>query len=172
MPLLMPREVETLQSALDLAYQGWATADQVIRQHGEMRPFTRIRAAERGRIQKLWRLFVIHGLPIPPNPRTGGIESSGSLVEACAQALELEQARLRRCNQLLNCTGLAPLRQALQDQLEASEQRHLPAYGRCGQCRNTQAGGCPDGPSRPASAPPRRCVARSHQDWLWATAER
>lgn len=167
MPLLTPREVEALQCALDLAYQGWASADQVIREHGEVRPFSRIRSVERSRIHQLWRLFVAHGLPIPPNPWTGGIGTPASLVNACGQALEQEQARQKRYGQLLACTDQEELRQVFRAQAEASEQRHGPAYGRCGQCRNTQAGGCPDGPSRPASAPPRRCVARAHQDWLW-----
>jgi hypothetical protein len=167
MPRLTPREVEALQCALDLAYQGWATADQVIRQYGKVRPFSRIRAAEQGRIHQLWRLFVAHGLPIPPNPWTGGVNSPASLADACGQALEQEQARLKRYGQLLVCTDQEELRQVFRAQAEASELRHGPAYGRCGQCRNTQSGGCPDGPSRPPSAPPRRCVARSHQDWLW-----
>lgn len=165
---LTPREVEALQAALDLAYQGWAAADQVIRVHGEVRPFSRIRAAERARIHQLWKLFVGHGLPIPPNPWSCQIPAPDSLVEACAQALEQEQARIRRYRQLLACTDQQTLRHAFSSQRQASEDRHLPALERCGQCRNTLSGGCPDGPSRPPSAPPRRCVARPHQDWLWA----
>jgi hypothetical protein len=167
MPLLMPREVEALQCALDLAYQGWAATDQVIRVHGEVRPFSRIRAAEQARIHLLWKLFVAQGLPIPPSPWTGLIPAPDSLVEACGQALEQERSRLSRYRQLLGCTEQETLRQAFSSQLEASERRHLPALERCGQCRNTLAGGCLDGPSRPTSAPPRRCVARAHQDWLW-----
>lgn len=171
MSLLMPREVEALQCALDLAYQGWAGCDQVIRRHGEVRPFSRIRDAERRRIQQFWRLFISHGLPIPKNPWVGQIPSAESLPEACADALERERARLRRCGQLLAGADQEELRCALHELAEASETRHLPAYERCGQCRNTAGGGCPDGPSRPASAPPRRCVARTHQDWLWQASQ-
>jgi len=167
---LMPRELEALQCALDLAYQGWASCDQVIRRHGEVRPFSRIRDAERRRIHQLWRLFISHGLPIPENPWAGAIPSAESLPAACAQALEQERTRLRCCAQLLAGVDREDLRAVLSDLAEASEVRHLPAFERCGQCRNIAAGGCPDGPSRPASAPPRRCVARTHQDWLWEAA--
>ncbi len=109
----------------------------MIRQYGTVRPCSRIHAAERGRIHQLWRLFVAHGLPIPPNPWTGGVNSPASLADACGQALEQEQARLKRYGQLLVCTDQEELRQVFRAQAEASEQRHGPAYGRCG---------CPDGP--------------------------
>ena len=164
---LSPRDVEALQAALSLAHQGWAGCDQAIRRHGDVRPFTRIRAGERSRIHSFWRLFVRHGLPVPPIPRGEPIQAPDSLAEACNQAGEQERLRLRRLRQLVSLVQDEELQAALRGQLEASEARHLLAYERCGQCRNTQTGGCPDGPSRPASAPPRRCVARSHQDWLW-----
>lgn len=164
---LSPREVEALQAALDLAHQSWASCDQLIHEHGEVRPFTRIRAGERRRVHGFWRLFVRHGLPVPPVPRGEPIQVSDSLAEACNQGSEQERSRLRRVRQLVSLVQDEELQAALRDQIEASEARYLPAYERCGQCSNTQGGGCPDGPSRPASAPPRRCVARSHQDWLW-----
>lgn len=170
MSLLMPREVDALQCALDLTYQGWASCDQVIRRHGAVRPFSRIKVAELRRIHQLRRLFITHGLPIPANPWAGRMPLAESLAGAYAQAVEQERARLRCGRQLLAGVDRVDLRSALSDLVEASEARHLPAFERCGQCRNTAAGGCPDGPSRPASAPPRRCVARTHQDWLWETA--
>jgi hypothetical protein len=168
MPLLSPRDVEAIHSALDLAYQGWASCDQVIRRHGEVRPFSRIREAERRHIHELWRLFIVHGLPIPTNPRGVVMPVPDSLPEACGMALEQERTRLQRCRQLLAVAEGQQLQTGFRSLAEAREARYLPAYERCGQCINTQAGGCPDGPSRPASAPPRRCLARSHQDWQWA----
>lgn len=78
-----------------------------------------------------------------------------------------EQHRLKRLRQLLQQSNQDDLHSCLSQSIRAIEQQHLPALARCGGCRNTLAGGCPDGPQRPASAPPRRCVARIEQDWLW-----
>lgn len=168
MSLRSPKEMEALQAVRDLAHQGLACCEQVIRRHGEVRPFTRIRARERQRIRKLERLLSLHGLPTPECCLKDAIPVMASLQEACKLALEQEQTRLRRCRQLVSVLTTEPLKTACRDLIEAGERRDLPAYECCGQCRNTHAGGCLDGASRPPSAPPRRCVARSHQDWLWS----
>lgn len=168
MSLPLPREMEALQATLELAHQRWACCDQVIRRHAAVRPFTRIRARERQRIRELERLLGLHGRSMPERCLEDAMPLTASLQEACKLALEQEQTRLRRCRQLVSVLTTEPLKTACRDVIESGERRDLPAYERCGQCRNTLAGGCLDGASRPPSAPPRRCVARSHQDWLWS----
>ncbi|MCS5705652.1 hypothetical protein NZK27_05545 [Synechococcus sp. FGCU-3] len=167
MPAITPREAEALRDALELAQQSRAFCERVIRDHGLVRPFSRIREAERLRIQALRRLLYVYGLAFSAIQREAAGPATASLTEACTWAAEQEAGRQRRIAQLLGSTTNEHLQVALSSMLSASELRYLPAYARCGQCRNTAAGGCPDGPNRSPDAPPRRCVARAHQDWLW-----
>ena len=168
MSALTPREIEALCHALDLAQQSRAFCERVIQEHGDVRPFSRIRDEERLRIQALRRLLYVQGLSCPAIPRAAAGPAVASLAEACALGAEWELARQHRMPQLLASITNEHLQAALRPMVDATEQQYLPAYLRCGKCLNTAAGGCPDGSSRPVTAPPRRCVARSHQDWLWA----
>lgn len=169
MSALTPREIEALHHALALAQRSRGFCEQVIRTHGAVRPFSRIGEAERLHIQALRRLLYLHALPLPAARFSPVVPQAAvaTVAGACAIGVEQETARQHRLAQLLASTANDDLRALLRQMVRASELRHLPAYGRCGQCRNTATGGCPDGPSRPPSAPPRRCGARSHQDWLW-----
>lgn len=169
MPTLTDQEIQALRDALDAAYQSWAACDGVIQRHGLVRPFGRIRLAEAQHIQKLWRLLLHQALPVPPNPwqgRPGADELS--LAEACLAGSRRERSRQSLLTQLLQEVSSPSLRRLLEAGHQLSVQRQLPAYERCGHCGNTAAGGCPGGVLRPATAPPRRCTAHRHQDWLWS----
>ena len=166
-PTLTARDREAFQLASSLCDTTLAMCHQVIERHGPIRPFTRIHTHEQQRLRQWRRLLLIHTIPLPGEHIHQVTSAQESLPISCTKALHWEQQRLQRLRQLLQQSNQDDLHSCLSQSIRAIEQQHLPALARCGGCRNTLAGGCPDGPQRPASAPPRRCVARIEQDWLW-----
>lgn len=128
---LTEAEVRTLHEALDDEYRAWATYDQVIRDFGEVRPFSSIREAEARHIEAVRSLFTHYGLPIPENPWPGRIERYASLQAACAAGVTAEIANGDMYERLLQTTGREDIRAVLRNLQEASQQRHLPAFRRC-----------------------------------------
>ncbi|RRQ20764.1 ferritin-like domain-containing protein [Thiohalobacter thiocyanaticus] len=128
---LTEAEVRTLHEALDDEYRAWATYDQVIRDFGEVRPFSSIREAEARHIEAVRSLFTRYGLPIPGNPWPGRIEHYASLQAACAAGVTAEIANGDLYERLLQTTRREDILGVLHNLQEASQQRHLPAFRRC-----------------------------------------
>lgn len=131
MDALTEAEVRTLHEALDDEYRAWATYDQVIRDFGEVRPFSSIREAEARHIEAVRSLFTRYGLPIPENPWPGRIERYASLQAACAAGVTAEIANGDLYERLLQTTRREDILAVLRNLQEASQQRHLPAFRRC-----------------------------------------
>jgi hypothetical protein len=68
----------------------------VIKDFGEVRPFSNIREAEARHIEALHRLLTAYALPIPDNPWPGRVERYASVREACEAgvAAEIENGQL------------------------------------------------------------------------------
>ena len=81
-------EIRALEEALDDEYRAWATYDQVMRDFGEVRPFSNIREAEARHIEALRVLFSRYGLDIPENPWPGKVTRYADLQEACQRGTE------------------------------------------------------------------------------------
>ncbi|BAZ94042.1 uncharacterized protein FOKN1_1654 [Thiohalobacter thiocyanaticus] len=138
MDILTEAEIRTLHEALDDEYRAWATYDQVIRDFGEVRPFSNIREAEARHIEAVRSLFLNHGLPVPANPWPGRVERYASLQEACAAGVAAEIANGEMYERLLQTTHREDILAVLRNLQAASQQRHLPAFRRCAATGNGQ----------------------------------
>jgi hypothetical protein len=133
-------EIRALEEALDDEYRAWATYDQVIKDFGEVRPFSNIREAEARHIEALHRLFTAYALPIPDNPWPGRVERYASVREACEAGVAAEIENGQLYDRLLAATDRADLLAVFRNLQQASQQRHLEAFRRCTQ-RGSDAGG-------------------------------
>jgi hypothetical protein len=137
---LTETEVHALREALDDEYRAWATYDQVMRDFGEIPPFSNIRDAEARHIEALRMLYVRYGLPVPENPWPGKVERFASVREACAAGVTAEIANAALYERLLASTQRPDILVVLRNLQEASQQRHLQAFQRCVQ-RGLEGGG-------------------------------
>ncbi len=130
---LTEAEIHALNEALDDEYRAWATYDQVIADFGDVRPFSNIREAEARHIDALRGLFDSYGLSIPANAWPGRVERYPDLRAACAAGVAAETANGEMYERLLGATQRADIVRVLRSLQDASQQRHLPAFQRCGQ---------------------------------------
>ncbi len=124
-------EAQILAEALDDEYRAWATYDQVIRDFGNVRPFVNIRAAEARHIEALIELFERYGLTAFQNSWPGRVPRYATVTEACAAAVAGEAENGRLYERLLTGATHLDIRNTLRHLMEASQQRHLPAFERC-----------------------------------------
>lgn len=141
MESLTDTEVRALNEALDDEYHSWATYDQVIADFGEIRPFTNIRDAEARHIEALGGLFKRYDVPLPANTWPGRAPRFDSVQAACEAAVAAEIANGEMYERLLGATQRPDIVAVLRKLQAASQQRHLPAFQRCGQ-RGGQARDC------------------------------
>ena len=133
---LSAAERVALLRALDDEHRAWATYDQVLRDFGPRRPFSRIRDAEARHAAALLSLCDRYGVEAPPNRWPGRVERYATWEEACAAAVDAEVANVALYDELLASTGRPDLL-AVYDRLRrASLERHLPAFR-----RSTRGGG-------------------------------
>lgn len=131
MDVLTNTEIRTLHEALDDEYHAWATYDQVIRDFGEITPFSNIREAEARHIKAVRSLFIRYGLPVPENTWPGRIERYATRQAACAAGIAAEIANGEMYERLLGTTRREDILTVLRNLQAASQQRHLPAFRRC-----------------------------------------
>lgn len=136
-------EIRALHEALDDEYHAWATYDQVIRDFGEVLPFSNIREAEARHIEALHGLFARYGLPVPENTWPGKVERYASLQAACAAGVTAEIANGEMYDRLMAATQRTDILTVLRNLQAASQQRHLPAFQRCAE--GGGRGGCGQG---------------------------
>ena len=124
---------EALGRALDDEYQALATYDATIDALGNVRPFSMIRRAEEQHIASLKALFDKYGLTIPGNTYVGTVTAPANLAAACQVGVDAEKANasLYRGTLLPKVTTYPDLTQVFTHLMEASENRHLPAFERC-----------------------------------------
>jgi hypothetical protein len=123
-------DIRALEEALDDEYRACATYDQVLRDFGQVLPFTRIREAEERHIDALHTLFARYGLPVPKNPWLGQIPHYTSLHEACEAGVTAEIANGALYDRLLAATRREDILRVFRNLRDASQQRHLPAFER------------------------------------------
>jgi hypothetical protein len=128
---LTATEITALRTALDDEYRAWATYDQVIRDFGEMPPFSNIREAEARHIGALRGLFNRYSLTLPVNPWPGKVVRYASLREACAAGVAAEIENGALYERLLASTTHPDILTVFRNLQEASQERHLPAFRRC-----------------------------------------
>jgi hypothetical protein len=124
-------EIHALNEALDDEYRAWATYDQVIRDFGELRPFSNIREAEARHIEALRELFDRYGLPLPANPWPGKVAHYPTVRAACAAGVAAEIENGALYERLLASTQRPEILAVFRNLREASQRRHLPAFQRC-----------------------------------------
>jgi hypothetical protein len=128
---------ETVQAAITEAlqdeYQGEAVYARVLKDHGEIRPFSRVVYAEQRHADFLEVLFEDRGLAVPENGWAGAeVPSYASVQEACAAAVEFEVRNAALYDRLLALDSLPDdVRRAFEFNRDASLQRHKPAFERC-----------------------------------------
>jgi len=118
-------EIHALNEALDDEYRAWATYDQVIRDFGELRPFSNIH------IEALRELFDRYGLPLPVNPWPGKVAHYPTVRAACAAGVAAEIENGALYERLLASTQRPDILAVFRNLREASQRRHLPAFQRC-----------------------------------------
>jgi hypothetical protein len=138
-PLTAP-ETDALRAALDDEHRAWATYDQVIRDFGEVPPFSNIRAAEARHIEALRTLFSRYGLIVPENPWPGKVTRYANLQDACAAGVAAEIENGALYERLLASTQRPDILTVFRNLQEASQERHLAAFQRCVQ-RGAGGGG-------------------------------
>lgn len=131
MSTLEKTEIDALFEALDDEYQAWATYDQVIRDFGNVRPFSNIREAEARHINALCSLLNTYSIPVPDNTWPDRVARYRSLQEACEAGVSAEIANGQLYDRLLKSTKRPDIRRVYRHLQDASQQRHLSAFQRC-----------------------------------------
>ena len=132
MEKLTDAELNALHEALDDEYQSWSIYDQVIADFGEVRPFINIRDAEARHIEALRVLYTRYGVPMPENPWPGKVERYTSVQAACEASVTAEVANGELYDQLFKTELRPDILRVLRNLQQASLERHLPAFKRCG----------------------------------------
>jgi hypothetical protein len=128
------RTVRTvIAEALQDEYQGEAVYARVLKDHGDVRPFSRVVYAEKRHAGFLEELFTDRGLAVPENRWAGAeVPTYASLKEACAAAVEFEVKNAALYDRLLATESLPDdVRRAFEYNRNASLQNHKPAFERC-----------------------------------------
>jgi hypothetical protein len=122
-----------IAEALQDEYQGEAIYARVLKDHGEIRPFSRVVYAERRHAGFLEQLFEDRGLAVPENRWAGAeVPSYASVKDACVAAVEFEVRNVALYDRLLAAESLPDdVRRAFEYNRNASLQNHKPAFERC-----------------------------------------
>jgi len=136
---LGPGQQEAIVEALQDEYAGEAVYGRVLKDLGDVRPFSNVVHAEQRHAAFLEDLLKSRDLPVPEN-RSAGADVPGyaSRQEACAAAVELEVHNVALYDRLLATDSLPEdVRLVFEHNRMASLDHHKPAFERCG----GQAGG-------------------------------
>ncbi len=130
----LPKEIEdTLLRGLDDEYKAYSTYQAAMEKYGNIRPFVMIARAEQHHIVALQGLFEKYGIQIPVNPYPGNILTSENMQSACATGVtaEIENVALYKEKLLPMVTQYPDITRVFTNLMNASEQKHLPAFMRC-----------------------------------------
>ena len=128
---LTAEEIEGLLLALNDEYHAWAVYDQVIKDHGEVRPFSSIIKSEAAHIDQLVALFETYDLPVPENPWIGNVPSFASTSDACHVGVEAEILNVELYDRIFASTDRDDTITVYEALQRASNEKHLPAFERC-----------------------------------------
>lgn len=111
--------------------RGEAFYARVLKDHGDVRPFTNILRAEARHAGFLADLLEARGLAVP-EAEASAAPAHASVKEACAAAVEFETRNVALYDRLLAAGPLPDdVKRAFDHNRMASLERHQPAFGRC-----------------------------------------
>ncbi len=124
---------QALSAALDDEYKAFASYQAVIAQLGSVRPFSMIIRAEEQHISSLKALFDKYGVSIPENPYLAKVTVPSTLQLACQVGVDAEiaNASLYQDRLLPAVKDSADITSVFTNLMNASKERHLPAFDRC-----------------------------------------
>jgi len=128
---LTAEEVEGLLLALNDEYHAWAVYDQVLQDHGDVKPFSNIIGSEATHIDQLIALFDTYGVPVPQNPWIGNVPSFASTSDACHVGVEAEILNVELYGRIDTSTEREDILTVYDALQRASNEKHLPAFERC-----------------------------------------
>jgi hypothetical protein len=132
---LSQAEVEALNEALQDEYKAEATYQKVVDNFGDVRPFTNIIRAEQTHSGALKTLYVKYGLTIPQNEWSDKIPDFISVADACEAGVEAEVTNVAIYDRLFSQVDNQDILQVFTALRDASQEKHLPAFQRCGGVR-------------------------------------
>ncbi len=125
--------IEALGLAIEDEYLARTTYEKIIEKFGNTKPFIMIVRAEESHISSLKAIYDKYGVEIPENEWGNKITAPEALKEACAIGVtaEIANARLYKEDLLPLVEQYPDIKGVFTNLMEASEQKHLPAFQRC-----------------------------------------
>jgi len=122
-----------LDKAINDEYKARETYAAVIASFGSVRPFSNIIQAEDNHISSLVSLYEQYGLDVLENEWSGKVIPPKSIAEACSIGVqaEIENGLLYKNELIPAVLGYDDITQVFTNLMDASEQKHLPAFQRC-----------------------------------------
>jgi hypothetical protein len=133
MSILNPTEIQGLNDALDDEFHAHETYLQVIRDLGEVRPFSNIVEAEQRHIDALLALFEKYGVAPPANRWAGRVPRFDNVQAACVASVQAEIDNMAVYDKVFKTTTREDILAVYSALRAASQDRHLPAFQRCAQ---------------------------------------
>lgn len=125
---------EALSSALDDENKARATYAAILEEYPDRRPFAMIIRAEEKHIASLKALYDKYSLPIPADQYIANKPAiADSFTGNCTIGVqaEIDNVNLYKQNLLPAAEGYDDVTAVFMDLMNASEQKHLPAFQRC-----------------------------------------
>ena len=129
---ISPSEIEALNAALDDEYKAHATYAQVIADFGKVRPFSNIIKSEETHISELLKIYAKYDLEPVDDRWTGQIAPVESVAEACRIGVQAEVENADLYDDLFEKVDNQDIIAVFTSLRDASRDKHLPAFQRCG----------------------------------------
>jgi hypothetical protein len=131
-----------VEEALHDELRGEAMYSRVLKDHGDVRPFSNVARAERRHAAFLEDLLKARGLVVPAPPAGAEAPAYASVKEACGAAVEFETKNVALYDRLL-AVGPLPddVKRAFDHNRVASLDHHKPAFERCAGIATAQGAG-------------------------------
>jgi hypothetical protein len=131
-----------VEEALRDELRGEAIYARVLKDHGEVRPFSNVIRAERRHAAFLADLLKARSLAVPALPAGDEVPGYASVKEACAAAVVFETKNVALYDRLLAAGPLQDdVKQAFDHNRMASLDHHKPAFERCAGVVSAQGAG-------------------------------
>lgn len=126
---------KALVEAINDEYKAYSVYEKTMAKLGNIRPFSMIIRAEESHIASLKAIFDKYGIKIPVNTWQSKVQSEATLAAACKVGVEaeIENAKLYREKLLPAVKDYADITQVFTNLMNASQEKHLPAFERCSQ---------------------------------------
>lgn len=126
---------DALLRALDDEYKAKAIYQQVMKDFGQVRPFSKIINSEQRHIDALRPLLKKYAVAIPANPYLGKVGFYGSIKEACLAGVQAELDNVALYDEIEGMVSQEDILNVFYNLRWASQERHLPAFERCARRR-------------------------------------